>query len=129
MIKFVTIQLTCEKTASQKPVVPPPVKLSMQFHNHVNNSAPLVHILRPITSSQPSSFRLILILFFHQGQRLPTGLVPIRFHVNIQYVPLAPPFLSHPPPFDSHTVFGEQYKSRSSSLCSSSPILLSLPPT
>jgi len=74
--------------------------------------------IRSITSSQPSSFRFILILFFHQGLRLSSGLVPFLFNDNTQYMPLVPPFLSHPPALDCHTIFGEQYKSRSSSLYS-----------
>jgi hypothetical protein len=131
MVKFVftyPANFWVDRLLLQKPVVPPPFKLSMQFHNHVDNSAPLVHILRPVTSSQPISFRFILILSFRQGLRLPSGRVPFRFHVNSQHVPLVPPFLSHSPPFDCHTIFGEQYKLRSSSLCSFSPSLLSLPP-
>ena len=72
----------------------------------------------------PTSWRSILILSSHQRLGLPSGLFPSGFPIKILYTPLFSTIRATCPAhlilFDliTRTVFGEQYRSLSSSLCS-----------
>ena len=75
-----------------------------------------------------------LILFSHLRLGLPNGLFPSGFPTTILYTPLLSriraTFPTHPIPLDfiTRTIFGQQYRSFSSSLCSflHSPVTPSL---
>jgi hypothetical protein len=86
------------------------------------------------TSPHPTSPRSILILFTHLCLGLPSGLLPSGFHTNNLYAFLFSPIRATWP---THLtlrdliiliILGEEYKSRSSSLCSflHSPVTSSL---
>jgi hypothetical protein len=92
-------------------------------------------LARPIqsTSPHPTSLSYILILSTHVSLGLPSGLFPSGFHINnpqaflfSQFV--LPPYQLHPPCFIILFALGEEYKSRSPSLCSflHSPVTSSL---
>ena len=72
----------------------------------------------------PTSWRSILILSSHLRPGLPSVLFPSGFPTKTLYTPLLSPYMLHDPAylilldFITWTVFGEQYRSLSSSLCS-----------
>ena len=77
--------------------------------------------IQPIPS-HPTSWRSILILFSHLRLGLPSGLFPSGFPTKILYTPLLSPHTCyvprppHSPRFNHPTIFGEEYRSWSSSL-------------
>ena len=74
--------------------------------------------------SHPTSLRSILILSFHLNLGLPSGLFPSSFPTKILHTPLFSPISVTCPnhliviDFITLTIFSEQYRSLSSSLCS-----------
>ena len=82
---------------------------------------------RPIQSiyPHPTSWRSILILSTHLHLGLPSGLLPSGFHSKILYTTFSSPIHATCPAhlilldFITRTLLGEEYKSFSSSLCSS----------
>ena len=86
------------------------------------------------TPPHPTSWRSILRLSFHLCLDLPSGLLPSGFPTETLYTPLLSPisatFPAHLSLLDliTRTIFGEQYTSLSSSLCSfpHSPVTSSL---
>ena len=82
----------------------------------------------------PTSWRSILILSSYLRLGLPSGLFPSGFSTKTQYTPLLSPIRATCPThlirldFITQTIFGEQYRSLSSSLCTflHSPVTSSL---
>ena len=82
----------------------------------------------------PTSWRYILILPSHLCLGLPSGLFPLGFPTQTHYTPLLSPIRAAWPShlvlldFITRKLFGEQYRSLSSSLCSllHSPVTSSL---
>ena len=106
----------------------------------------LLHSQMPATYPYPEPYRSspyphislfwrsVLILSFHLRLGLPSGLFPSGFPTKYLYTPLFSPIRATCPThfilleFNTRTIFGEQYRSLSSSLCSflHSPVTSSL---
>ena len=86
------------------------------------------------TPPHPTYWRSILILSYHLRLGLPSSLFPSCFPTKTLYTPLLSPIRATCPihliflNFITRTIFGEQYRSLSSSLCSylHSPVTSSL---
>jgi len=95
---------------------------------------PILSQLDPVHAPHPTSWRSILLLSFHLHMGLPSGLFPSGFHTKTLYKPLLSPIRATWPAhlillyLITRTIFGEQYRSLSFSLCSflHSPVTSSL---
>ena len=87
-------------------------------------SVPILSQLHPVPKTLHTYRRSILILSSHLRVGLPNGLFPSGFPTKSLCTPLLFPICSTCPThlildFITQTIFGEQYRSLSSSLCSS----------
>jgi len=98
-----------------------------EVHYRIHNSPPLNFILseiKPIHVPHHTSWRSILILSSHLRLGLPNGLFPSGFSSKTLYTPLLSPISATCPAYlilldlITGTIFGEQYRSLSTSLCS-----------
>ena len=105
----------------------PRILCNPRVHYHIHKCPPPVPILSqiyPFHTSHPTSWRSILILSSHLRLGLPSGLFPSCFPTKTLYTPLLSPIKATCPAhlilldFITRTIFGEQYRSLSSSLCS-----------
>jgi hypothetical protein len=97
-----------------------------KVHYRIYKSSPPVPILSQIESisRNSTSWRSILILSSHLSLCLPSGLFPSHFPTITLYIPLFSPIHATCPAYlivldlITRTIFGEKYRSLSSSLCS-----------
>ena len=98
--------------------------LKVHYCIHLSLSpVPLLNHINPAHCPQPISWRSIFILSSHLHLSLPSGLLPSGFLTTTLYVPLLSPIYATCPAnlilLDLITwiIFGEEYRSLSSSLC------------
>ena len=106
----------------------PSILWNLKVYYCINKCPPSVPILSQINPefkpSHPTSWRSILILSSHLRLGLPSGLFPLNFPTKILYTPLLSLiralYPAHLITLDviTRTIFGEQFKSLSSTLCS-----------
>ena len=99
----------------------------LQVHYHIHKRPPPVSFLSQINAVHvpcPTFWRSILILSSHLCLILPDGLFPSVFPTKTLYTPLLSPMCAMCPThlihldFITRIIFGEEYRSLSSSLCS-----------
>jgi len=106
----------------------PRILWNPKVHYRINNSPPPVRILRQLDQVHVSTSHFlkdsILILSSHLSLGLPSGLFRSGFPTKTLYTPLFSPIRATCPAhlillgFITRIIFGEEYKSLSSSLCS-----------
>jgi hypothetical protein len=104
----------------------PRILWNPKVHYRTHNSPPPVPILshiNPVHAPHPTSWRSILILSSHLRLGLPSGLLPSGLPTKILYAPLPSPIRATCPAhilldLITRIIFGDQYRSLSSSLCS-----------
>ena len=104
----------------------PRILWNPKVHYRIHKCPPPVCILSQMIQfilPYPASWRSFLILSSHLRLGLPSGLFPSGFPTKTLYVPLLPPISATCPAhlildFITRTIFSEQYRSLSSSLCS-----------
>ena len=97
-----------------------------KVHYCIHECPPLVPILSqldPVHAPHSTSWRSILILSSHLRLGLPSGLLPSGFPTNTLYTPLLCQIRATCPArlilnLITRTIFGEEYRSLSSSWCS-----------
>jgi len=116
----VLLQKRASSLASQEI---PHILWDPKVHYRINKCPPLVLILSQIDPVHPTSWRSILILSSHLPLGPPSGLFHSGFPTKTLYAPLLLPIRATCPvylilDFITRTIFGEQYRPLSSSLCS-----------
>ena len=100
-------------------------KVHYSFHNSMQ-TLPVLSQIDSVHVPHPTSRRSVSILFSHLHLGLSSCLLPPGFSTKTMYAPLLSPFVLHVQPF-SFFIFGEEYRTQSSSLCSfSTPLSQSI---